>query len=822
MTKHSMHVPSSTDSYTKGGQIFGHVWRMRFQNLKLISMIVLGVFLGTTILVIILKDLSFWQIWDFYICSYLGGHLKVSTFNFFKDGLYIPIDTFFKSIKPHVDAVSLANKSVHQLTTELYIPEWGREVVFWTTRFLKDPWTLQKAREVHACGWWGMGAGVIAFFTASWAFKRKSEAIEKKRILDGLTLATDKQVASIMKSQGIASSKFYINQRLPMVKDSEVLHTIALGTTGVGKTNFFHGMLNQVRRAHQKALVFDTNNGYVNRYFNPETDLILNPLDSRSVNWNLWLDCKETAEFDAFALSLVPTPPQASNPVWHKSAREIVAATAERLYVLNTPSMQELINYASRKPLAEIKDFYKGTSVEGFLTGDEKAEATVKGVRMQILGDMKRLGFLSREEGTFSLEHWVTQDRPGWLFISCSHGDRATLGALMQFWTSLAMRALMKRGEDKARRLWFILDELFSVEGGKLESLDELLREGRKYGASTVLGLQDLGGLEKAYGASGMKSILSLCNTKIIMRTPEPHTADYLSKVLGEQEILEVSENLSIGAHHMRDGINMNVQKRIQPIVTKSALMMMNPHEGYVVLPRSLPIVKVKFDYQDPGIQMDDKDYRLTGVLLDRGEKGGSKESPEDPSSPNPSSPNTNPWREPPQKVSSTPPSSPETPVKAAEEQAQEKETIEGEKQALQLMLEPSEASVKRATQTLFSFRLNTLTQSKYKRILSILYEQARNGQAFTLSSFSKFFAGTEILGSEAGLLSTLKQMSSKGLILYFEEGEPYGLSNNTPGYMTTFHMELKVEKPGREIEFVLIQPTHFIDAADGVMRRIV
>lgn len=806
---HKIGIPSSTDSYTKGGQIFGHVWRMRWQNIKIALKVSALTFISVTLLAAFLKPLSLWHLWDFYLLSYLGGYLKVLIFDLLKEAILVPGDIFLRGLMPGSKGIPLAFKSVHHLTTTLFVPELGREATFWTGRFLKDPWTLMKASEVHGCMLWGVWANLLTLLALVWHFKSKSDSAQRKRLLQGYEIATTKEVARLMKKQKIASKDFLIAKKLPFVKDSETLHTLILGTTGVGKTNTFQGLLKQIRAQSQKAIIFDTNCGYVNRFYNPETDIILNPLDQRSVHWNLWLDCQETAEFDEFAASLIPEQRGSSSPVWYKSAREIVSATAERLFVQKNLSFKALIDYAARLDLKDIKDFYKGTSMEGFLSGKEDAEATVKGVRMQMLGEMKRLGLLSQEGGTFSLKDWVRDERGGWLFISCSHGDRSTLGALMQFWISLSMRSLMKLGENPKRRLWFIMDELFAVEGGKLETLEELLREGRKYGGCAVLGLQDLGGLEKAYGHHGMKTILSLCNTKIIMKTPEPHTADYLSKALGEQEILEVSENLSIGAHHMRDGLNMNAHKRVQPVVTKSALMMMNPHEGYVFLPRSLPIVKVKFEHHKAEIKWNEQEFRRSGIVLDKGEpyKGECSLGEE---------PQEN------EESSSDQGVVPREELQEAPLDLKEETISSGKEETLNPF---EDFAPQKSPYSLVDARtLGTKARVRYEKILTILMVEARHGNLYTKSTFAHRFASVASCGSVGALHTLLTEMSVKGLIAYSEVGKPYGLEDTSPGYIVykgmTVLLKDVVDTKGQEI-LAAVPPTHYVDKTDGAMKPI-
>ena len=66
-----------TDAFTRGGQIFSHEWRMRFQNYKVVSLWANGFGLLGLWVSFLYADLSIWLLWDFYAMSYLSGKIKV-------------------------------------------------------------------------------------------------------------------------------------------------------------------------------------------------------------------------------------------------------------------------------------------------------------------------------------------------------------------------------------------------------------------------------------------------------------------------------------------------------------------------------------------------------------------------------------------------------------------------------------------------------------------------------------------------------------------------------------------------------------------------
>jgi type IV secretory pathway TraG/TraD family ATPase VirD4 len=132
-----------------------------------------------------------------------------------------------------------------------------------------------------------------------------------------------------------------------------------------------------------------------------------------------------------------------------------------------------------------------------------------------------------------------------------------------------------------------------------------LLAEGRKYGASAVCGLQSLPQLQAIYGNAGGHSLADLLGTKIFSRNTAPTTTTWVSKILGEEEREENTESLSYGAKiyvflAIRDGINLNTVRRVQPLVLPTEISTLNPLEAYLRFPGNFPITKLQMQYKNP------------------------------------------------------------------------------------------------------------------------------------------------------------------------------------------------------------------------------
>src|SRR3546814_15318255 len=86
------------------------------------------------------------------------------------------------------------------------------------------------------------------------------------------------------------------------------------GTTGAGKTTQLRDLIVQMRQRQDNAVVFDLTGAYVEAFYDPERDTILNPMDQRCPAWTIFNDCTSYSHFPAAAASLVPSDGGSSEP----------------------------------------------------------------------------------------------------------------------------------------------------------------------------------------------------------------------------------------------------------------------------------------------------------------------------------------------------------------------------------------------------------------------------------------------------------------------------------------------------------------------------
>lgn len=529
-----------TKTFTKGGQVSLHNLRMLRQVLSVTVLLTIVVFMG----ILIIKT------WSDYT-PYQREVLQSAYWT-------------------KINLILSGNKTYLHPTLQLWTQHFERQ-------FIKNVWTatsISGSIFLLICGFW------------IWRGHAKTE----KEILTGTEAVADKQLTTLIHKQNMASD--FTLAGVPLIKDKEKQHILVIGTTGSGKTNCIHELLQQVRAKGQKAIIVDMTGAFIERYYRPESDSILNPLDARSKQWCIWHDSPKTYHLRLLTSVLFPPDARGHESYWTKASRTVFIATAEKLHLMSKLSTSEFFKFATNLPIRQAETFYRDTSAAAIMNGD--AAETVMGVRSNIRANTECLEFFKEPEDPFSIRTWITEENTdAWLFLSSPPELREELAPLLSLWTTIATDALMALPPSQNRRLWLVIDELPAIK--KLPKLQTMLAEVRKYGGCVILGTQDMCQLDEIYGPNTVKSIANLCSTKVIFRIEGAEIAERLSKWLGMQEVSETLENISYGAHQMRDGVSLNDHRKEKPTIHPDRLMKLPDLTAYLKLPGDYPIAKLTF-----------------------------------------------------------------------------------------------------------------------------------------------------------------------------------------------------------------------------------
>lgn len=376
--------------------------------------------------------------------------------------------------------------------------------------------------------------------------------------------------------------------RIP--RSEENSHFLLMGDSGSGKSSLIRQILAQVRERGESAVVYDPAFEFTPQFYTPTTDVILNPTDKRTPFWAPSDEVQDPAEALALAGSLFPDKPR-DNTFFTEASRKIFAHLLRY-----RPTPQDLTEWM--RNMDELDKRVAGTELEAMIPKTAGGQrAAVQGTFNQAAAAFQLLPAESEAVGRWSAASWA-KARSGWIFIPSSPTLRESLRPLLSMWLDSLILRLMESAKDKPQRVWFILDELSSLQ--RLPQLPTAITEGRKSNICLVIGFQGRSQLESLYGHQA-EAMLSQPMTKVFLRTSEPHSAEWVSRSIGEVEVarLEETHSQSVPAFMGRHGKSSRLQRNMEPLVMASIIEGLHNLTGYVksrdlVVPVSFPYFKLE------------------------------------------------------------------------------------------------------------------------------------------------------------------------------------------------------------------------------------
>jgi type IV conjugative transfer system coupling protein TraD len=387
-------------------------------------------------------------------------------------------------------------------------------------------------------------------------------------------------------------TKPYTLAGIPFPPNTVEAQTGIFGTVGVGKTNAMKELLATIRAEKGRAVIYDKMGAFVRNYYNPETDIILNMFDARSVGWSPFYEADTPEAFAQIAEVMIPQKPGQNDPFWSVTARLVFEYAARALMKEGTMTNKALRHAILTMPADSLEALVQNTPGALFFGGDIKK--TSASIRANMIAELRFLEFL-RDDGEikFSMRKWVASERPGFVFLTGDAEHSAATRNVISTVIEVAANALMAGPERRDPSLWFFLDEVPSLN--RLPFLPTKLAEIRQFGGAFVLGYQVYSQLEDLYGDKAAQSISGTLNNRIVFNTPDARTARLFSDSLGLADIVEHRETISFGADVTRDGNSLNSQRVERPIVTASEIQSLPQFKAYIRFGYDAPTALVQF-----------------------------------------------------------------------------------------------------------------------------------------------------------------------------------------------------------------------------------
>ncbi|MEO0566549.1 MAG: type IV secretion system DNA-binding domain-containing protein [Pseudomonadota bacterium] len=438
-----------------------------------------------------------------------------------------------------------------------------------------------------------LNMGFLAYLI--WQSKRDNDDAMDDQHLRGTPLSGEQKVKRALK---LTSPPGRIKVGPYSVPQSfETGHFLFLGGHGCGKSNAINRMCTGIRAGGQRAIVYDVAGTYIEKFYRPGKDVILNPLDERGAAWTIWADVRLDAEYDyeRIVQSLVPADDPKSS-FWYKGAQSLLKGVAKKLHADGNATNKALYDMLAKMDLEELCQYCVGTEAGGVVSPEsERVSADIRGTLLTAFTGFKYLRDAAPGSALFSIREWMQKGSDdSWLFISSKEDQADTLKGLITMWVDLICANILSLTPCQNRRMWMVFDEVHTL--GRLPSLENAQNMSRKYGGCIVLGTQSVEQLAAIYGMDLAKSILGACHTRAFFHC-NPDTAKWGEKNFGQIERIEASENLSWGPHEFRDGAGLTKKREMRTNVLASEIADLPPLHFFLRFGRGVPNAFVEDKY---------------------------------------------------------------------------------------------------------------------------------------------------------------------------------------------------------------------------------
>ena len=463
-----------------------------------------------------------------------------------------------------------------------------------------SPWALDlAARELRKTGWIFAGSAwvYLLYPVLVRLFRRRSKKQSSKKYVRGAMLITAEAFQKEIAEKSL-QTRFPLGT-IAMPVDLENRTTMIIGKPGTGKSQCFRQILKSIRRQNGQAIVYDHKGEYLTEFFDSKTDMIFNPLDQRSLGWNVFNELTTYMDVDALSASLIPASISQMDPFWNDAARGVFAGCLHHLFqneLTDNAQLWRLLTSDAKIISEKLSQTKGGEAGYRYITQNSENSRQADSVLSVMMQFSRCFEYMADNDGCFSIADWLTS-RSGIIYITNYEDIEETLRPVLSLFIDLVGRRLLSMADDLDRRIYLLLDEFGSLQ--RMGSIVRMITKGRSKGASLFIGIQDDGQMEKTYGRQLLRTLDNAPGNRITFAL-SGETAEREAKYnIGETEYWEVERSQSMGPSDFKDGVSLRPVKKREQLFLPSDIANLPDLTGIVKL-RDNHYVLSKWEYEKP------------------------------------------------------------------------------------------------------------------------------------------------------------------------------------------------------------------------------
>jgi len=332
-----------------------------------------------------------------------------------------------------------------------------------------------------------------------------------------------------------------------------------------------------------------------------------NPLDILDRN-----DKNVVSVAQSISAAICPPEPGGKNPFWNRNAADIL--TAVLLWLTETPGETKTLGRAREIITRSKKQFETdflvhmaaSTAFGGAISENASrfigmAQETYSGIMSNL---QQYTSFLSDQQvkaatasSSFSMQDLVT--KPTTVYVVVPPDKLAMQRTWLRLLITAGMQTYKHHGSSTVKRCMFLIDELPAL--GRIDELPTDIATMAGYGVDFVLIVQALDQLRDVYGDKGYGAILSNCAYKWFCNVSDLHTADYLSKTLGNRTVQTMGKSTSINMSGSggSSGTSTSYGQAARALLAPDEILNLGRNTAILLSPGSKPQNLRTVDYWD-------------------------------------------------------------------------------------------------------------------------------------------------------------------------------------------------------------------------------
>lgn len=330
--------------------------------------------------------------------------------------------------------------------------------------------------------------------------------------------------------------------RIPM--RHETTHFFIGGAAGAGKTQMMQNLIRSADQRGDRLFVYDFKSDdftswFRSRYGRDGDAVLLSPWDENTWIWDIAADVEYLSDTTVLASSLLPKPSNASDDYWNSASRDImdVVITYLRAEFGKDWGFIELAAMFNDIDLVRYAAQEVDPGALAHVTGESPQTQGVIGAIRDAgkwLGKMAAL-WIPRKNRMFSIQDYVYGRTDRRVVVLGANQRFEFFHPVVACITSIYLALKTGAEKETGGRQWGFLDELGTLP--KIENLTVAMTNARSKGLRIVIGIQDLGVLQKVYGREIAATIFNQCSTRVVGGARESEGLEFFSKAFGQQVV---------------------------------------------------------------------------------------------------------------------------------------------------------------------------------------------------------------------------------------------------------------------------------------------